>query len=52
MRIVIKQKNLDECILKKTSSTDLVFIQGGDIVIIEPESIPELLKFIKENYNL
>ena len=52
MRIVINQKNLDECILKTGRSNNLVFIQTNDIVIIEPESIPELLKFIKENYNL
>ncbi len=52
MRTVINQKNLDEYILKTNGSNDLVVMQGNDIVIIEPESIPELLKFIKENYDL
>ena len=48
----IEQKYMNAVRLDGRIGTTLHIGQDNDIVIIEPESIPELLKFIKENYNL
>ena len=48
----INQRNYSALKIRGVKDSEIELKQDLDYIIIEEKSIPELLNFIKENYNL
>jgi hypothetical protein len=49
---LINQKRYLDFVISGGKGVDLQILQGGDRFVIEEKKIPELLNYIKENFDL